>query len=135
MSNEHTEFWAAVGRREADQWECLSINHNWPEPLPATWYLNDIYLYPQDWTLRRKPLTIVVNGVECVAGYVGEIAYGTEYAYPDPTEPDGYYLSNWTNHIADAHRQRYVGVYLGPDKEAQAGAVGKAMRLSTETKS
>jgi len=30
--------------------------------------------------------------------------------------------------------RRLVGAYIGPDKEAHAGAVGKAMRLPTETK-
>jgi len=131
----HAEFWAAVGRREADQWECKHVDWRDDCYKEAEWWLSEIYKAPDKYILRRKPRAIVVNGVGCVAGHVGEIATGTQYAYPESTLPHGYRIDSWCEAVIDVRRRTYVGIYIGPDKEAHAGAVGKAMRLHTETKS
>jgi len=123
MSKEHAEFWAAVARREAAQWECLSAVYNWNDPRDATEYLLDIYMRPQNWTLRRKPRTIVVNGVECVAGYVGGIEEGTEVAIPTPRYAHGYDTVVWFSNLESM--RRLVGAYIGPDKETPVQLVSQ----------
>jgi len=129
----HQEFWQAVARGEAEQWECLSL-HPMAKFEPVKLYLTSIFQNPDAWTLRRKPRTIVVNGVECQAGYEGEIADGTEYSFPFPTTPEGFGNGVWKNHSLDNFRRTLVGAYIGPNNQSQAGAVGRAMRLPTETK-
>lgn len=127
----HQEFWSAVARGEAEQWECMKDGNFMGQ---GNKWLTSIYQYPEHWISRRKPRTIVVNGVECQAGYEGEIAKGTKYAIPDPSDVSGFSTFNWRGDSTDERFRKLIGVYIGPDKEAHAGAVGRAMRLPTEAK-
>jgi len=96
----HSEFLHAFADSRGEEFE--GHHKNWSDGSwrPSTAFVGDICVYPEHWTVRRKPRTIRIGDMDVPEPMRVAPAVGTHYWIVSVSEEFSY-LSTWTGDKSD----------------------------------
>lgn len=88
-----------------ERWECSNGSDEW-----MTLMVNPLWFL--DYNYRRKPRTILINGIEVPEPYYGDIDDYTYYYFIDFSSFAGYSKSYWDGDVLDMNRKVNGSLHL-----------------------